>query len=94
MATNSRNLRSQGWFAQPTYESLTHRAAELTLAVKVIPSLRKGMLCMADRFFPSYELWRMAAKTGADLLWRTARALTNESVRAASESARVVSSAR
>ena len=44
---------------------------ELTLAEKVIPALRKGMLCMADRFFPSYKLWRMAAKTGADLLWRT-----------------------
>src|SRR5271165_5380355 len=27
MATNRRQLRSQGWFAQPTYESLTHRAA-------------------------------------------------------------------
>src|SRR3954452_5382996 len=26
MATNHK-LRSQGWFAQPTYESLTHRAA-------------------------------------------------------------------
>jgi hypothetical protein len=44
---------------------------ELTLAEKVIPLLSKGMLCMADRFFPSYQLWRMAAKTGADLLWRT-----------------------
>jgi hypothetical protein len=44
---------------------------ELTLAEKVIPSLRPGMLCMADRFFPSYKLWRMAAKTGADQLWRT-----------------------
>lgn len=44
---------------------------ELTLAEKVIPSLRNGMLCMADRFFPSYKLWRMAAKTGAGLLWRT-----------------------
>src|SRR5258705_5616093 len=44
---------------------------ELTLAEKVIPSLGKGMLCMADRFFPSYKLWRMAAKTRADLLWRT-----------------------
>jgi hypothetical protein len=46
---------------------------ELTLAEKVIPFLRKGMLCMADRFFPSYKLWRAAAKTGADLLWRTRR---------------------
>jgi len=44
---------------------------ELTLARKVIPSLRKGMLCLADRFFPGYKLWRGAAKTGADLLWRT-----------------------
>src|SRR6202158_746936 len=44
---------------------------ELTLAEKVIPLLRKGMLCMADRFFPSYKLWRTAAKMGADLLWRT-----------------------
>jgi len=43
---------------------------ELTLAEKVIPSLGKGMLCLADRFFPSDKLWRMAAKTGADLLWR------------------------
>jgi len=44
---------------------------ELTLAEQVIPALRKGMLCLADRFFPSYKLWGMAAKTGADLLWRT-----------------------
>ena len=44
---------------------------ELTLAEKVLPGLRKGMLCMADRFFPSYKLWRAATKTGADLLWRT-----------------------
>src|SRR6202140_2612672 len=32
--------------------------SELTLAEKVILSLRQGMLCMADRFFPSYQLWR------------------------------------
>jgi len=43
---------------------------ELTLAEEVIPYLGKGMLCMADRFFPSYKLWRAAAKTGAELLWR------------------------
>lgn len=43
---------------------------ELTLAESVIPALRKEMLCLADRFFPSHKLWRMAAKTGADLLWR------------------------
>lgn len=43
---------------------------ELTLAESVIPALRKEMLCLADRFFPGYKLWRMAAKTGGDLLWR------------------------
>ena len=43
---------------------------EITLARQVVPALRPGMLCLADRFFPSYELWRKAAQTGADLLWR------------------------
>jgi hypothetical protein len=43
---------------------------EITLAREIVPGLRKGMLCLADRFFPSYELWQAAAKTGADLLWR------------------------
>jgi thymidylate kinase len=44
---------------------------ELTLAEDVVPALEKGMLCLADRFFPSYKLWQKAAQTGADLLWRT-----------------------
>jgi hypothetical protein len=44
---------------------------EITLAEEVVPALGKGMLCLADRFFPGYKLWRMAAHTGADLLWRT-----------------------
>ena len=44
---------------------------EITLAQDVVPALRKGMLCLADRFFPSYKLWQTAARTGADLLWRT-----------------------
>jgi thymidylate kinase len=43
---------------------------EITLARDVIPGLQKGMLCLADRFFPSYQLWQTATKTGADLLWR------------------------
>jgi Insertion element 4 transposase N-terminal/Transposase DDE domain len=44
---------------------------ELTLAEGVVTALRKQMLCLADRFFPSYKLWVAAAKTGSDLLWRT-----------------------
>jgi hypothetical protein len=44
---------------------------EITLAQDVVPALSPGMLCLADRFFPSYQLWQKAARTGADLLWRT-----------------------
>ncbi|MBA2686616.1 MAG: IS4 family transposase [Gemmatimonadaceae bacterium] len=44
---------------------------ELSLAEDVVPALQKGMLCFADRFFPSHKLWQKAAATGADLLWRT-----------------------
>jgi hypothetical protein len=43
---------------------------EITLAREIVPGLKKGMLCLADRFFPSYQLWQAAANTGADLLWR------------------------
>jgi hypothetical protein len=43
---------------------------EITLAKAVVASLKKGMLCLADRFFPGHQLWRQAAQTGADLLWR------------------------
>ena len=44
---------------------------ELKLAEEVVPALRKGMLCLADRFFPGYKLWQQASSTGAELLWRT-----------------------
>jgi Insertion element 4 transposase N-terminal/Transposase DDE domain len=43
---------------------------EITLAKTVLPSLRKGMLCLADRNFFGYQLWKQARATGADLLWR------------------------
>jgi hypothetical protein len=43
---------------------------EITLAQAVVPALKKGMLCLADRFFPGYELWQKAAQPGAELLWR------------------------
>jgi len=43
---------------------------EITLATAVVPALHKGMLCLADRFFPGYELWRKAVQSGAELLWR------------------------
>jgi hypothetical protein len=48
-----------------------YRTDEITLARGVVPALHEGMLCLADRFFPGYQLWRKAAHTGAELLWRT-----------------------
>ena len=43
---------------------------ETTLAHGVLPALRPGMLCLADRQFFGYLLWPAAAATGAGLLWR------------------------
>lgn len=54
------------WAAQPG----PFATDELTLAREVVSALRPGMLCLADRFFPGYDLWQRAANTGADLLWR------------------------
>ena len=47
-----------------------YRTGEITLAKAVLPRLRKGMLCLADRNFFGFELWNQASVTGADLLWR------------------------
>jgi transposase IS4-like protein/DDE family transposase len=47
-----------------------YATGEITLAKTVLPSLRKGMLCLADRNFFGYQLWKQARATGADLLWR------------------------
>jgi hypothetical protein len=43
---------------------------EKTLTRRLLGRLGAGMLVLADRNFPGYELWRDAAATGADLLWR------------------------
>lgn len=48
----------------------TYATDEITLATAVVPALQQRMLCLADRFFPGYELWRQATQTGAELLWR------------------------
>lgn len=48
----------------------SYAVGEITLAKRVLPSLRKGMLCLADRQFFGYELWKQAEQTGAELLWR------------------------
>jgi len=47
-----------------------YATSEVALAKTVLPGFRKGMLCMADRGFFGFEMWKQAAATGADLLWR------------------------
>lgn len=46
------------------------RTGEHALAREVFGSLQSGMLLLADRGFFGVDLWRTAAATGADLLWR------------------------
>jgi len=48
---------------------------EITLTKDVIGFLTKGMLCLADRNFFGYKLWKQAQETGADLLWRVKKNL-------------------
>lgn len=47
-----------------------YRTGEITLAKAVLHRLSKGMLCLADRNFFGFELWKQARATDADLLWR------------------------
>ena len=44
--------------------------SEIALSKDVLPNLCAGMLCLADRNFFGFEMWRLARQTGADLLWR------------------------
>lgn len=43
---------------------------ERALFERLLPRIGPGMLLMADRGFPSYELYMKARATGADVLWR------------------------
>ncbi len=47
-----------------------YATSEIELAKAVLPCLTKEMLCLADRGFFGYAMWKRAAATGADLLWR------------------------
>lgn len=50
--------------------------SETKLAREVLEdSLASDMLCLADRQFYGYDLWKRAASTGADLLWRLSKNL-------------------
>jgi hypothetical protein len=58
---------SHGFFA---FEQGPYGTGEQTLAAKLLSALKPGMLCLADRKFMTFPLWRQAVATGADLLWR------------------------
>jgi len=47
-----------------------YATGENTLAKDVLSALDSGMLCLADRGFFGYEMWRQALATNAQLLWR------------------------
>lgn len=53
-----------------------HTSGEQTLATGLAVALGPGMLCLADRNFASFTLWRAFAATGADLLWRMSASFT------------------
>ena len=44
--------------------------SEVRLAPVLLERLRSGMLCLADRAFVGFALWRTATAAGADLVWR------------------------
>lgn len=47
-----------------------YATGENTLAKDVLGALDSGMLCLADRGFFGFEMWRQALATKAQLLWR------------------------
>ena len=50
-----------------------YATGENTLAKDVLGALDSSMLCLADRGFFGYEMWRQALATQAQLLWRIKR---------------------
>jgi hypothetical protein len=79
-----RNQRGAGAYPQIRFVALvengTHvlfgaqvggyHTGENTLAEGVVEHLQPGMLCLADRGFFSYDLWKRARARDADLVWR------------------------
>jgi hypothetical protein len=49
---------------------------ERTLAARLLHHLEPGMLLMADRGFPAYDLCGAVSATGAQLLWRVSESFT------------------
>jgi hypothetical protein len=52
-----------------------YHSSEVPLARELVGRLEKGMLCLADRLFPGYALWKEASAKGCHLLWRAKTSL-------------------
>lgn len=52
--------------------------SEKELAKKVLSSLSKGMLCLADRYYLGYEFLKLTLETKTDILWRASSVLKLE----------------
>ncbi|MDD5699387.1 MAG: IS4 family transposase [Victivallaceae bacterium] len=53
-----------------------YEESEKSLALKAIPKLRSGMLCIADRYYSTFNLFRAMRDTEADLLVRARKNVT------------------
>jgi len=49
---------------------------ERTLATRLLPLIERGTLLLADRGFPSFDLFTAASARGAELLWRVSACFT------------------
>lgn len=47
-----------------------YRESERALSKSILPHLDQGMICLADRGFMGFALFKAASATGAKLLWR------------------------
>lgn len=66
-------LLEVGTGAALAWEQGPYRESEQRQAMRLQGHLQSGMLLLADRGYLGAELWRAAAETGADLLWRVSR---------------------
>jgi hypothetical protein len=58
-----------------------YNEGEATLARLLVNSLGPGMLVLADRCYPTKELWQLYTSAGADLVWRVKRDVARRRLR-------------
>jgi len=53
----------------------SYDTSEVVLAREIVSRLSRQMLCLADRGFLGFDLWKQATHSGAALVWRASRSL-------------------